>query len=200
MNAVSWFRKPADYFEDNNTWRRQAGGGVVLINLIHVIDDLRNLCGDIVSVLAADSSAARGFEVEDTAAMVLRFTNGMLGTMTISDSAAAPWSWEMTSGEDKAFPQSDQFCYTLGGAKASVTVPRLEVWSHTGDGWRTPLESERVFVPEQDPLTAQMRHFIDVVRGKAEPIIDAPEATRTLEATLAVKQAAASETVVRLTA
>jgi predicted dehydrogenase len=40
----------------------------VLINLIHVIDDLRNLCGDIVSVQAAESNAVREFPVEDTAA------------------------------------------------------------------------------------------------------------------------------------
>lgn len=198
VNGLSWFRKPADYFDGNNAWRRRAGGGVVLINLIHVIDDLRNLCGDVVSVQAAESTAARGFEVEDTAAIVLRFANGALGTLTISDAATAPWSWEMTSGEDKAFPHSDQFCYIIGGTKASVTVPRLDIWSHTGDGWRTPLQSERVFVPEQDPLTAQMRHFVDVIRGKAEPIISGREGTRTLEATLAVKRAAASGTVIRL--
>jgi hypothetical protein len=31
------------------------------------------------------------------------------------------------------------------------------------------------------PLTLQMRHFVDVVRGKAEPILNGREGTRTLE-------------------
>lgn len=74
----------------------------------------------------------------------------------------------------------------------------MDIWSHTGDGWRRPLQSERVFLPEQDPLTAQMRHFMEVMCGKAEPIISGREGTRTLEATLAVKRAAASGSVIRL--
>ena len=65
----------------------------MLINLIHTIDDLRNICGDIVAVQAAELNSARGFEVEDTAAMILHFAGGALGALTISDSANAPWSW-----------------------------------------------------------------------------------------------------------
>jgi predicted dehydrogenase len=82
-----------------------------------------NLCGDIVSVQATESNAARGLAVEDTAAMILRFASGALGTLTISDAAAAPWSWELTSGENKAYPQTDQFCYMVAGTEGSVTVP-----------------------------------------------------------------------------
>jgi predicted dehydrogenase len=199
VNALCWFHKPAEYFDGKNAWRRQSGGGVVLINLIHVVDDLRNLCGDVVTVQAAESNTARGFAVEDTAAIVLRFANGALGTLTISDAAVAPWSWELTSGENKAYPQTDQFCYMIAGTEGSVTVPRLEFWSHSGDGWLTPIESRRTIVPEQDPLSLQMRHFIDVVRGEAEPIANGREGMRTLETTLAVKQAAATGQVVQLT-
>jgi len=198
VNGLCWFRKPNDYFEGKNAWRREPGGGVVLINLIHMIDDLRNLCGDVVSVQASESIAARGFSVEDTAAMILRFVNGALGTLTISDAAAAPWSWELTSGENKTYPQTDQFCYMVAGTEGSVTVPRLEFWSHSGDGWWTPIRSDRTIVPEQDPLSLQMRHFVDVVRGETKPIMSGREGTRTLETTLAVKQAAATGQVIQL--
>jgi predicted dehydrogenase len=199
VNGLCWFRKPSkDYFEGKNAWRREPGGGVVLINLIHVIDDLRNLCGDIVSVQASESNAARGFVVEDTAAMILRFAGGALGTLTISDAAAAPWSWELTSGENKAYPQTDQFCYMVAGTEGSVTVPRLDFWRHSGDGWWTPIKSERTILPEEDPLSLQLRHFVDVVRGEAEPVLNGREGTRTLEATLAVKQAAVTGQVIQL--
>lgn len=199
VNGLCLFRKPdAGYFDGPGSWRRQKGGGVVLINLIHVIDDLRNICGDILAVQAAESNAARGFEVEDTAAMILRFANGALGTLTISDSANAPWSWEMTAGENKSYPYTDQFCYLVAGTSGSLTIPRLDVWSHEGDGWFTPIRAERSVVPEQDPLTIQMRHFCAVIRGEEKPLLDARGGTRTLETTLAVKRAAEEGGIVTL--
>jgi predicted dehydrogenase len=199
VTGLCLFLKPSKgYFDGPNAWRREPGGGVVLINLVHVIDDLRNICGDIVAIQAAESSAARGFPVEDTAAMILHFANGALGTLGISDSANAPWSWELTAGENKAYPQTDQFCYLVAGTGGSLTVPRLDVWRHDGDGWWTPITAERRIVPEQDPLTLQMRHFCDVVRGEAEPVLDGRGGTRTLETTSAVKKAAETGGIVRL--
>ena len=52
----------------------------MLINAIHDIDCLRMVCGEIESVQAPTADAARGFAVEDTAAAVLTFANGALGT------------------------------------------------------------------------------------------------------------------------
>ena len=198
VNGLCLFRKPKDYFEGKSGWRREPGGGVVLINLIHVIDDLRNICGDIIAIQAAESNAARGFAVEDTAAMILHFASGALGTLTISDAANAPWSWELTSGENKAYPYTDQFCYLVSGMEGSVTIPRLDFWRHQGDGWWTPMNTERSIVPEQDPLTMQMRHFCEVIRGEAMPVLDGRGGTRTLETTLAVKKAAAEGGIIRL--
>jgi predicted dehydrogenase len=199
VNGMCLFRKPLKgYFEGTNSWRREPGGGVVLINLIHAIDDLRNICGDILAIQAAESNAARGFVVEDTAAMILHFANGALGTLMISDVANAPWSWELTSGEDKAYPHTDQFCYVVCGMEGSITIPRLDFWHHEGDGWWTPMNAERSIVPEQDPLTLQMRHFCAVIRGEAKPVLDGRGGARTLEATLAVKKAAADGGLIKL--
>ena len=48
MTGLCLFRKPdPGYFDGADAWRREPGGGVILINLIHVVDDLRNLCGEI---------------------------------------------------------------------------------------------------------------------------------------------------------
>ncbi len=53
--GLSLFQKPNEgYFDGPHVWRSQPGGGVVLINLIHVVDDLRNISGDVVSVQAAN--------------------------------------------------------------------------------------------------------------------------------------------------
>lgn len=197
VHAMTWFLKPDDYFD--TAWRREKGGGPILINLIHLVDDLRNLCGDIVAVQAMASSAARGFAVEDTAAMILQFRNGALGTVSLSDAAVSPWSWELTSGENKAYPNAGQDCLWLAGTEGSLSVPRLELWRYDGQkSWWAPIEAARIAAPEQDPLTLQMKHFCAVVRGEAKPIIDAREGTKTLEATLAVNQAAETGQTVRL--
>jgi predicted dehydrogenase len=191
VSGLCWFLKPKNYFDV--AWRCEPGAGVILINLIHVIDDLRNICGDVVSLQALQANAVRGFPVEDTAAMLLRFRNGALGTVSISDTVAAPWSWELTSGENKAYPRTDEFCYLVGGTEGSVSIPRLDVWRHTGEqGWWTPIKSERRVTPEQDPLVLQLRQFCKVARREEEPLLGGREAMKTLEATLAVKESAAT--------
>jgi predicted dehydrogenase len=208
VQGFCWFLKPKDYFEGKTAWRGQPGAGVLLLNLIHVIDDLRNLCGDIDSVQASSSNAARGFPVEDTVGIILRFRNGAIGTLAISDAAASPWNWEMTAGENKAFPRTDEACYFVAGMEGSLSVPRLDLWHHGSDlSWWSPLRSERAATPEQDPftlqsvgdpLTNQMRHFCEVIRGTTKPLLDARGGARTLAATLAVKEAAATGQVVSL--
>lgn len=198
VTGLCLFRKPASYFEEPYEWRRRPGGGVLLINLTHVMDDLHNLCGDLVSVQAVGSNITRGFAVDDTAAILLRFATGTLGTIMISDATQAPWSWEMTSGENNVYPKTDEFCYLIAGTAGSLTIPQLKLWRHEGDGWHTPLTAERCAVAEEDPLTLQMRHFCEVVQGEVKPLLDGRGGLSTLTATLAVRLAAETGNIVRL--
>ncbi|MCC6585746.1 MAG: Gfo/Idh/MocA family oxidoreductase [Bryobacterales bacterium] len=201
VNAMCWLLKPAAYFEGSNAWRCRPGGGPLMINLIHTIDDLRNLCGEIDTVQAQTSNQARGFGVEDTGGVILGFRTGAIGTVTFSDIAAGPWSWELTSGENRAYPQTDQSCYFITGTAGALSVPRLELWNHGHEGhWFSPIQSSRVDTPEQspDPLTNQMRHFCDVARRVADPVLDARGGAETLRVTLAAHEAARTGRVVQL--
>ena len=188
--SASWLcRKPDDYF--GVAWRREPGGGPVLINAIHDIDCLRMVCGEIESVQATTAHGARGFAVEDTAAAVLTFANGALGTLIVSDSAATPWNWEISSRENPVYPGETENCFLISGAKGGLAVPTLQHWSYDGGGaWMDPLTRRTLPATRADPYPRQLHHFARVIRGEETPVIDVAEGTRTLAATLAIAQSA----------
>ncbi|MGL3106072.1 Gfo/Idh/MocA family protein [Bradyrhizobium sp. BR 1432] len=182
-------KKPDDYFEV--AWRREQGGGPLLINLIHDIDNLRFVCGEIAEVQALTSNKVRGFAVEDTAALLLRFANGALGTVTVSDATPAPWSWELTSGENVVYPKQDQPCYVFAGTNGSLSVPTMELWSYSENpGWHAPLVRKPVALSAYDPLAEQLRHFQAVIAGREQPLISVEDAMGTLAVVEAVSEAA----------
>lgn len=191
VQATSWFAKPTSYFDV--AWRRAPGAGPVLLNLIHDLDLVRHLCGDVVSVQAMESRAVRGFAVEDTAVALLRFASGALGTLTLSDTIVAPWSWEMTSGENPDFHGTGEACLVVGGTAGSLSVPHLDVWSQAGaPDWFQPVERVRLLAGAAvDPFAAQMRNLCDVVRGRATAVAPGAEGLATLRVLAAIKQAAA---------
>ncbi len=198
INVLWAVRKPAPYFEA--TWRTKSGGGPVLINLIHEIDMLRFICGEITEVMALSSSAVRSFDVEDSAGVVLRFECGALGTVLMSDTAPSPWSWEQATGENHpVFPENEQNPSRFFGTEAVMEFPRLKIWRHDGAvDWNSPLASEELTLPKVDVYTEQTAHFARVIRGEETPIISGEDASRSLLATLAVLEAAGKGKAVQL--
>ncbi|MEM8950537.1 MAG: Gfo/Idh/MocA family oxidoreductase [Pseudomonadota bacterium] len=198
VHAQFWLYKPDDYFEP--AWRRAKGAGPVFINLIHDIDLLRHFCGEIVSVQAVESNLTRGHEVEDSAAMLLTFENGALGTVSVSDTIPAPWSWELTAAENPAYPETKAACYTIGGQTGSLSIPDLRLWSYPGKpGWWEPIDSRTLPVEPADPLLRQFRHFLDVIDGSAQPLVNGEEGLRTLAVIDAIKEAALMGTAQQVT-
>lgn len=189
VNALFWLYKPDDYFD--LSWRREAGAGPVFLNLIHDVDNLRYLIGEVVAVQAVESNAVRGNAVEETSAIILEFASGVLATVSVCDTVVAPWSWEMTTGENPAYPVADEACYLLAGTAGSLSLPKLEVWFNDArPGWWEPLQRSRLGVVARDPLALQIRHFAAVIRGQEAPLVDGREGLRTLEVITAIKQAA----------
>lgn len=189
LTAMSTWLKPPEYFD--TTWRREKGGGPILINLIHDVDQVRFLFGDVGAVQAIASNAVRGFEVEDTVAVLLRFRNGALGTVTLSDTAAAPWNWDLAAGEADRFPRQDVNSHFLSGTEGSLTLPRLEFWHYRGRrGWHDELTQERTALHLGDPYAEQMRQFAAAIEGREEPLCSGVDGMRSLEATLAVRASA----------
>jgi predicted dehydrogenase len=201
MGSATFF-KPDNYYADA-PWRREIGAGPILLNMIHEVHNLRMLCGDIVAVQAFASHATRGFPVEDTVAINLRFANGALGTFMLSDTAACARSWEQTSQENKAYPSyADEDCYVIAGTNGSLSVPtmRLKTYPRPEDrSWWKAFEEGVVGMVRDDPLKHQLEHFGAVIRGEAEPLVSARDGLLNLRITEAIAEAARTGQVVHLT-
>lgn len=190
-NALATFLKPDGYFEA--AWRREPGGGPVLINLIHDIDMLCFLLGDVVQVQAFGSNAARGFAVEDTAAATLRFASGAVGTVLVSDAAASPWCWDFCAGEQASYPRQAVASHFIAGTHGSLSLPDLSLWHYAGErSWHAEMTREQTAVHEADPYACQLAHFLDLIEGRAQaPMCSAEDGLQTLAVTQALLEAAA---------
>jgi len=194
--SVLWtLTKPDDYYRLE--WRtRRPGGGPTLINLIHELDTLRFACGEIESLFARTSSPVRDHEVEECVSVSLRFQSGALGSLFASDATPAPWSYETTTGENPFYFHAPEDCCYFFGTRGSLSFPRLNAWSYADGGprgWQHPLHVEALAVEGDrgdDPLANQLHHFCDVVEGRAKPVVDGADATRSLLAALAVLESA----------
>ena len=182
--------KPAEYFRVG--WRsRRPQGGPILINLIHELDILRYVCGEIRQVYAQSASQARSLEVEDSLSITLSFAGGALGSIIASDATPSPWSYEISSGENPYYFHTSQNCYYFLGSEGALAFPRMELWRYgerDRSGWQHPLTKACRTVEPADPLVLQLNHFCRVVRGQESPLVEAADGARTLAVALAVQE------------
>lgn len=183
--------KDRDYF--NEKWRVSPGGGPLLINGIHDIDALRFITGkEFSSVYAAARNFIRGNPVEDSASVVLETAGGLTATFFISDGAPSPWFYEFNTKEYILYEKYDENCYYVFGTKGSVSFPDLVLRYYEDDkyGWNYRLQTIKHEVPEVDPLTEELKHFIEVLRGTEEPYVTGEDGTETLRLMQAISKSA----------
>lgn len=188
VQAFWSLRKDTPYFD--MAWRRGPGGGPILINLIHDIDLLQVILGPIAEVTALVSNARRGFEISDSAALALRFDNGVVGTVILSDAGASPWSFEAATGENPNIAYSGMDYLRISATKGAISLPSGRVW--TGAETEAPTWGDRLrLTPGQpqlsvDPLLDQVARFAtEISGGPASGLCSANEGLSALEITLA---------------
>ncbi|MDH5797706.1 MAG: Gfo/Idh/MocA family oxidoreductase, partial [Paracoccaceae bacterium] len=149
------------------------------------------LLGAVSSVQAITSDKYRGFEVEDTAGVVMQFESGAIATLSISDTIVAPWSYELTAGENPAYPQTGQSSYLIGGTKGALEMPAGRLWRNPGKrGWWEEIGAQDLAYDRYDPLTNQVEHLCAVVRKEVEPKVTGQDGLMTLLALAAIRQSA----------
>ena len=83
------------------------------------------LLGSITYVQAFTTNKTRKYKVEDTATVNLIFESGALCTLNISDTIVAPWSYELTAGENPAYPVTNQSAYMIAVSYTHLTLPTI---------------------------------------------------------------------------
>ena len=171
-NVMCWLYKHKEWFKEK--WRIKKGGGPLGINLVHDIDFICYLLGPVKFVQATSSNLIRKHEVEDTAIINLVFKSGVLCTLSVSDAIVSPWSYELTAGENPAYPITNQSAYYIGGTKGSLQFPNLKHWYNKKERswWKEIFHKDESTRSSRYTLVNQIDHLCDVVKGKTKPKIN----------------------------
>ena len=163
---------------------------------------MRRFYGEIKSVTSLAERSIRNFEVEDTVAIALRFVNGALGTFLLSDTAASTKSWEMTSGENTAYPHfPEENCYHFAGTNGSLDFPSMHARSYAQGSvpsWWNSFETMQLSRDRSDPLERQLEHLVDVARGRSAPRVSARDGYMNMLVIQAITQSLSSGQAVNI--
>ncbi len=189
-NVLCWLYKHKEYFKE--TWRISRGGGPLGINLVHDIDMICYLLGSIRYVQAFTTNKTRKHKVEDTATVSLIFESGALCTLNISDTIVAPWSYELTAGENPAYPVTNQSAYMIGGTKGSIQFPNLKYWFYKKERswWNKIFLKSDINKKDDNTLVNQIDHFSDVVFKKVKPKVNGSDGLNSLKIFAAITKSA----------
>ncbi|KAJ5564950.1 hypothetical protein N7513_001192 [Penicillium frequentans] len=208
-----WTAKKNDSYYKEASWRcsRKSGGGPVWTNFVHDIDVLHYLTGsNVVRVWATQTAGQRSHEivpsddlVEEGAAVMLQFANGVVGTFIVSDNVASPFGWEAATGDNPLYPPAPVKVdtYRILGTKGTLTEPDGTLWRYDGDdakqlgkevGWNIPIRQEELSTPDDRPFQQQVEHLARVCLEQEEPRCsgeDGLNAVRVCEAVISALEA-----------
>jgi len=171
-NVMCWLYKHSGWYKEK--WRIKKGGGPLGINLVHDIDFICYLLGPVKYVQSMTSNLIRKHQVEDTAVVNLTFQSGVLCTLNVSDTIVSPWSYELTAGENPAYPITNQSSYYIGGTKGSIQFPNLKHWYNKKERswWKEIYHKNESTRSNKNTLVNQIDHLCDVVRKRIKPKIN----------------------------
>ena len=157
-----------------------------MINLMHDVDVLRFLFGNICNVNALGTGHIRQAGRVESSGILLTFTSGVTAAVNFTDTAPRPWGFEAGTGEnlDIATTGDDIMCITV--KKGGISFPSMTKWDVVAD-WSKLLKPHSLPYKITEPLNEQLDHSIDLLERKVSPLIFVFEATKTLDITLQIK-------------
>ncbi len=135
-----------------------SGGGVLIDNGTHSVDVVRYFLGPVVEVMAVEAKRIQNLAVEDTATMLLRTADGVLGTVDLS------WSVEKATDAYLTLYGS-QGTISVGWQGARYRQISSPEWVEFGDGY-----------DKVSCMVSQVENFCGAIRGDEPLAITAEDA------------------------
>jgi len=192
MVTVLGWRGPEYYAMDawRGTWGGE-GGGVLVNQTSHQLDLFQWLMGPVEELCAYwDNLNHPYIEVEDTAVAVLRFRNGALGSIIVSNSQKPGLYGRIhvhgRSGASVGV-QTDGGSMFVAGMTAQVDPPINDLWTVPGEegllaGWQ---EEDRARASSLEVMThyhrLQIQDFARSILEHREPLVNGEEGRKAVE-------------------
>jgi predicted dehydrogenase len=183
-----------EVYYNSDPWRGSysgEGGGVLVNQAPHQLDLLLWYMGEAAEVFGCHTNFNHPYiEVEDTAVAVIRFKNGGLGSVVVSNSQnPALYGRVHIFGQNGSGVgvQTDGGAMFIAGMSSMTQPPKNDLWTikgeeHLPDEWE---KTDKEFFKKTDPMQyyheLQDRDFIDSVINDTKPMIDGYDAKRTVE-------------------
>jgi predicted dehydrogenase len=173
---VRWYRPP-EYYSGSKwrgTWTLD-GGGALMNQAIHTVDLVQWMFGPVARVSSAVATRVHDIEVEDTAAAVIQFTSGAIGTIEATTSLypGYPRRLEVTGSEGTVVIEGD-----------NISQRDLRGTAAAGGAAAPPPRLENVASPVVSDASAHQRvleDFIRAIRENTVPSTDGREGRRSVE-------------------
>jgi predicted dehydrogenase len=198
IQSIDCFINQRSLSQDKSTWGQPAafaaagwrsdpakiGGGELIDTGYHPTYRLLFLAGARpVEVTAMMNTYRLALGREDTADVLVRFENGVIGQILTS--------WAMTS------PGSGQTIFTVTGERGQLWAEPDKLY-YQPNGFTTPSVLDFTGRMPASTFAAEIVHFVNAIEGGFEPLHSVAEATEVLRIILAAYQSAAEGTIVRL--
>jgi len=191
VNMLGWRDKG---YYDSDPWRgswKWEGGGVLVNQAPHQLDLLQWYMGPIDELFGYWSNLNHPYiEVEDTAVAVIRFKNGGVGNIIVSNSQnPALFGKVHVHGENGASigVQTDGGAMFIAGMSSITEPPVNDLWTIKGEEsmlekWK---KEDTDFFNSIDPMQyfheRQIEDFLTAVINGTKPLIDGEEGRKTVE-------------------
>ena len=183
---VRWYRPP-EYYSGSKwrgTWALD-GGGALMNQAIHTVDLVQWMFGPIARVSAAVATRIHRIEVEDTAAAVIEFASGALGTIEAATSLfpGYPRRLEVTGSNGTVILEDDRLARVdlrSASSSAAASAPAAA-------------PPENVSSPVVSDASAHQRvieDFLRAIQTNSVPACDGREGRRSVELVEAIYTAA----------
>lgn len=172
--------RTSDY-RQSYTAKKNMGGGIIL-DLSHEIDYIRWILGDITEVSCfADKVSDLDVDVEDTAEILLKIKNKIIAEIHLDFI-------------QRSYSRNCKIIGEKGTIIWDYPDKIVKVYNADVEQWKTyPIKME-----PNDMYVEEMKHFINCISGKVQPLIDGNTAKKVLEIALAAKKSAKNGKAIKL--